>query len=123
MLLDTHIIPHVHCSENTIFFMKMGADYLRYLTELSHGAARTQTLQECHSCYKKAWQQRTLLHPAHPIRLGLALNYCVFFDEIVSNASAAEQLAREAFLEAINEVETLSEEKFKVGTVTRVTRR
>ncbi|MQL86527.1 hypothetical protein Taro_019055 [Colocasia esculenta] len=54
------------------------------------------------------------LSPTHPIRLGLALNFSVFYYEIMNSPERACQLARQAFDEAISELDTLSEDENEI---------
>ena len=49
------------------------------------------------------------MQPTHPIRLGLALNFSVFYYEILNNPELACTLAKTAFDEAIAELDTLNE--------------
>ena len=44
---------------------------------------------------------QTELTPTHPIRLGLALNFSVFYYEILNSPDQACQLAKQAFDDAI----------------------
>lgn len=57
------------------------------------------------------------LPPTHPIRLGLALNFSVFYYEIMASPDKACNLAKQAFDDAIAELDTLSEESYKDSTV------
>uniref|UniRef100_A0A453C5E0 14-3-3 domain-containing protein n=1 Tax=Aegilops tauschii subsp. strangulata TaxID=200361 RepID=A0A453C5E0_AEGTS len=57
------------------------------------------------------------LAPTHPIRLGLALNFSVFYYEILNSPDRACNLAKQAFDEAISELDTLSEESYKDSTL------
>ncbi len=57
------------------------------------------------------------LPPTHPIRLGLALNFSVFYYEILNSAERACKLAKAAFDDAIAELDTLSEESYKDSTL------
>ena len=57
------------------------------------------------------------LPPTHPIRLGLALNFSVFYYEILNSPDKACGLAKQAFDDAIAELDTLSEESYKDSTV------
>ena len=59
----------------------------------------------------------TELPPTHPIRLGLALNFSVFYYEIMNSPDRACQLAKQAFDDAIAELDTLSEESYKDSTL------
>ena len=54
---------------------------------------------------------QTELTPTHPIRLGLALNFSVFYYEILNSPDRACHLAKQAFDDAIAELDTLSEER------------
>jgi 14-3-3 protein epsilon len=57
------------------------------------------------------------LPPTHPIRLGLALNFSVFYYEILNSPDRACNLAKQAFDEAISELDTLGEESYKDSTL------
>ena len=57
------------------------------------------------------------LAPTHPIRLGLALNFSVFYYEILNSPERACSLAKQAFDEAIAELDTLGEESYKDSTL------
>jgi 14-3-3 protein epsilon len=59
----------------------------------------------------------TELAPTHPIRLGLALNYSVFYYEILNSPDKACHLAKQAFDDAIAELDSLSEESYKDSTL------
>ena len=59
----------------------------------------------------------TELAPTHPIRLGLALNFSVFYYEILNSPDRACHLAKQAFDDAIAELDTLSEESYKDSTL------
>ncbi|KAK4479824.1 hypothetical protein RD792_015364 [Penstemon davidsonii] len=59
----------------------------------------------------------TDLPSTHPIRLGLALNFSVFYYEIMNSPERACHLAKQAFDEAIAELDTLSEESYKDSTL------
>lgn len=48
----------------------------------------------------------------HPIRLGLALNYSVFYYEILSSPDIACKLAKQAFDNAIADLDDLEEEVY-----------
>ncbi|XP_032579795.1 14-3-3 protein zeta-like [Drosophila sechellia] len=57
------------------------------------------------------------MQPTHPIRLGLALNFSVFYYEILNSPEKACQLAKQAFDDAIAELDTLNEDFYKDSTL------
>ena len=59
----------------------------------------------------------TELAPTHPIRLGLALNFSVFYYEILNSPDRACHLAKQAFDDAIAELDSLSEESYRDSTL------
>lgn len=93
-------------------------DYHRYLAEFLTGDARKASATEAHDAYKGATEvAQTDLAPTHPIRLGLALNFSVFYYEILNSPDRACHLAKQAFDDAIAELDTLSEESYKDSTL------
>ena len=60
---------------------------------------------------------QTELTPTHPIRLGLALNFSVFYYEILNSPDRACHLAKQAFDDAIAELDSLSEESYSESTI------
>ena len=68
--------------------------------------------------YKSANETATEdLPTTHPIRLGLALNFSVFYYEVLNSPEQACSLAKMAFDDAIQELDTLSEESYKDSTL------
>merc|ERR1712096_482452 len=59
----------------------------------------------------------TELAVTHPIRLGLALNFSVFHYEVLNNPEEACKMARQAFEDAIAELDSVSEDSYKDSTL------
>ncbi|KAH7288571.1 hypothetical protein KP509_31G032200 [Ceratopteris richardii] len=117
-IIDKHLLPASKSGEFSVFFNKMKGDYYRYLAEFKTGDERKHASDQSLSSYKAASDTAaTDLSPTHPIRLGLALNFSVFYYEIVNSPEQACHLAKQAFDEAIAELDTLSEESYKDSTL------
>jgi len=63
--------------------------------------------------YRHASDAAENLKTTHPIRLGLALNYSVFYYEILNSPDLACKLAKTAFDNAISDLEHLEEEEYR----------
>ena len=93
-------------------------DYHRYLAEFAMGDKRKTSADESLEAYKAATSiAQTDLAPTHPIRLGLALNFSVFYYEILNSPDRACHLAKQAFDDAIAELDSLSEESYRDSTL------
>lgn len=117
-VLDKHLIPCASSGESKVFYYKMKGDYHRYLAEFATGNDRKEAAENSLVAYKAASDiAMTELPPTHPIRLGLALNFSVFYYEILNSPDRACRLAKAAFDDAIAELDTLSEESYKDSTL------
>jgi 14-3-3 protein epsilon len=117
-LLDEYLIPTASTGESKVFYLKMKGDYHRYLAEFKTGAERKEAAEQTLMAYKAAQDIALVdLPPTHPIRLGLALNFSVFYYEILNSPERACHLAKQAFDEAIAELDTLGEESYKDSTL------
>ena len=94
-LLDKHLIPKASNAESKVFYLKMKGDYYRYLAEVAVGDKRTAVLDDSQKAYQEAFEiAKSKMQPTHPIRLGLALNFSVFYYEILNSPEKACQLAK-----------------------------
>ena len=88
------------------------------MAEFAGGDERSKSSEAAHESYKSASSiAQSDLAPTHPIRLGLALNFSVFYYEILNSPDRACHLAKQAFDDAIAELDTLSEESYKDSTL------
>ncbi|KAK1396036.1 General regulatory factor 8 [Heracleum sosnowskyi] len=117
-LLESNLVPSASTSESKVFYLKMKGDYHRYMAEFKVGDERKNAAEDTMNSYKAA-QDIALadLAPTHPIRLGLALNFSVFYYEILNSSDKACSMAKQAFEEAIAELDTLGEESYKDSTL------
>ncbi|CAH8841429.1 unnamed protein product [Trichobilharzia szidati] len=116
-LLDEYLVPKATSKESQVFLHKMKGDYHRYRAEFAVGDQRKAAAESSLVAYKEATQIASDLACTHPIRLGLALNFSVFYYEILNNPERACQIAKSAFDLAIAELDTLSEESYKDSTI------
>lgn len=119
-LLDGHLIKDVGPPESKVFYLKMKGDYYRYLAEVetSDEDKRAEVVDSSEKAYKEALAvAEKELAPTHPIRLGLALNFSVFYYEITNAPDNACKLAKQAFDDAIAELDTLKEDSYKDSTL------
>jgi 14-3-3 protein beta/theta/zeta len=115
-LLDKFLIPKASNAESKVFYLKMKGDYYRYLAEVATGENRN--MEDSQKAYQEAFEiSKNKMAPTHPIRLGLALNFSVFYYEILNSPEKACQLAKQAFDEAIAELDTLNEDSYKDSTL------
>eukprot|EP00210_Caulerpa_lentillifera_P003753 g3586.t1 len=117
-LLDDHLIDSSTAGESKVFYLKMKGDYHRYLAEFKSAEGKKEEAEKTFSAYKAA-QDIALseLPPTHPIRLGLALNFSVFYYEIENSPDKACQLAKQAFDDAIAELDKLTDDSYKDSTL------
>jgi len=104
--------------DSHVFYLKMQGDYFRYLSEVSQGEQRKNHVDKSMEAYKEATKiAKERMPTTHPIRLGLALNYSVFYYEIMNNPDEACSLAKSAFDEAIASLDQLNEDSYKDSTL------
>jgi len=110
--------------ESQVFYLKMKGDYHRYLAEVASGDKKAEIIDFSEKAYDAAFSTSRegkggvgAMKPTHPIRLGLALNFSVFYYEIRDNQLKACALAKAAFDEAIAELDTLNEDSYKDSTL------
>jgi len=102
--------------ECQVFYLKMIGDYYRYLTEAFR--SNKEYKDKCNQYYNDAMKLAVEhLEATHPTRLGLALNFSVCHYEILEQKDEACKLAKEAFDEAIEKLDSLNDSSYKDSTL------
>ena len=81
-LIKVSIISKAQSGESKAFFEKMIADYYRYIAESAKGTRLQEVSDAALEYYQKALATSEALEKYNPIRLGLALNFSVFYFEV-----------------------------------------
>lgn len=104
--------------ESQVFYHKMKGDYHRYIAEYKNEGEKALSANSAKEAYQEAMTiAERGLQVTHPIRLGLALNFSVFYYEVLNQPEEACKMARKAFEDAIAELDNVSEESYKDSTL------
>ncbi|OAF66393.1 hypothetical protein A3Q56_05875 [Intoshia linei] len=96
--------------ESIVFYKKMKGDYYRYHAEVTEGEERQKISDLAEAAYTEATElAQNEMKSTNPIRLGLALNFSVFYYEIKNNPTEACRIAKQAFDDAIIQLDGLPE--------------
>mmetsp|Transcript_26796 Transcript_26796/g.63816 ORF Transcript_26796/g.63816 Transcript_26796/m.63816 type:complete len:215 (+) Transcript_26796:112-756(+) len=111
-MLETDLLPNATHQETRVFYLKMRADYYRYIAEFH------PEISECREKAQWASQEAYAacqegLSPTHPIRLGMCLSQAAFHYEILGQTSAAVQMGKKALDEALTQIDDVPEEHYK----------
>jgi 14-3-3 protein epsilon len=113
-LLDRHLVPAAEAGEERVFYHKMQGDYHRYLAEFARRQQRERSAQLALEAYKASYKHAIgTLPPWHPTRLGVALNFSVFFHDVRGSPDRACHLAKHAFDEAVAAMHATPEHTFR----------
>ena len=117
-IIADFLVPQSTSEEAKVLYWKMKGDYHRYLSEFQSSDVRAASSDDALKAYQAASESASLdLLPTHPIRLGLALNFSVFYYEILNHPQKACEIAKVAFDKAIAELDSLNEESYKDSTL------
>ncbi|GAA6108629.1 tyrosine 3-monooxygenase/tryptophan 5-monooxygenase activation protein, theta polypeptide b [Tachysurus ichikawai] len=116
-LLNKYLIENTASYENKVFYLKMKGDYFRYLAEVAPKNDKS-AITDSQQAYQEAFElSKKEMPPTHPIHLGLALNFSVFYYEILNSHVEACNLAKEVLEKATAEVNSLNEDSYKDSTI------
>ena len=115
-LIDDYLLKRASSDESKVFYLKMKGDYYRYLAEFSTGEKNIEVANNSMNSYKQADELATKLPCTNPIKLGLALNFSVFYYEVKNDPKMACKIANDAFDLAIHQLENIEDEQYKDST-------
>ena len=114
-LLDEILIKNTNDAEGRVFFYLMKGDYYRFIAEYASEAGRNKAKQQVLENYQHGLEisEKELVSTTHPTRLKLALNFSVFYHDILNDPHKARDLAQRAFDEAIAKIDEIHDDLFK----------
>ena len=113
-IIDKYLVPNATDSETKVFFLKLKGDYYRYKCEYAIGKDFDDACTKADKVYKEAYDIANKDIPiSSSTRLGLALNYSVFFYEIKGLKEEACRIAKNAFDESMKVLDDLEKSKPK----------
>lgn len=94
------------------FLCHSNGDYQRYLAESAANETRSALVEKSRESYKAAWEIAVSQLPeTDATRLGLALNFSVFYFELLESPDRACHLAKYAFDSALEKLDELPEDE------------
>lgn len=100
-LLDNNLLQNP-TSHSRAFYLKLKADHHRYQAEFFHGADRKEAAGNALLAYKNAASEAERSVPAtDTLRLGIALNFSMFYYDILKAGDRACNVAQKAFDDGI----------------------
>ena len=113
-VVNKYLLPNAKDSETKVFFLKLQGDYWRYKSEYSTGADFDEATDQAEAAYVKANEIAEKDIPiSSSTRLGLILNFSVFYYEIKNRKEEACNLAKNAFDKAMKVLDELEKVKAK----------
>ncbi|KAM7497843.1 hypothetical protein LguiA_022257 [Lonicera macranthoides] len=107
-LIDEHLIPSSSSEESAILLYDLKGSYYMYLAQFKGDIERKEVIATT--------KAESYLSPAHPSRLSLALNLSAFYCDVLNNPERGFHLAKQAFDEAIADLDSLNEESYRIST-------
>ena len=93
-----------------VFYIKMKGDYNRYIAEYAEGDLKKQVFDNALKAYEEASEIAKSLPKLSHISLGLALNFSVFYYEIINDHKKAIEMAKSAIEKAEKEILNIDED-------------
>lgn len=91
--IDNHLLKKADENEAKVFYLKMKGDYNRYIAEYAQGELKQKAADNALQAYQAASNEAKGLSQIHPITLGLALNFSVFYYEVMNDHETACKIA------------------------------
>eukprot|EP00009_Paramoeba_aestuarina_P002815 CAMPEP_0201523292 /NCGR_PEP_ID=MMETSP0161_2-20130828/19287_1 /ASSEMBLY_ACC=CAM_ASM_000251 /TAXON_ID=180227 /ORGANISM="Neoparamoeba aestuarina, Strain SoJaBio B1-5/56/2" /LENGTH=273 /DNA_ID=CAMNT_0047922357 /DNA_START=33 /DNA_END=854 /DNA_ORIENTATION=+ len=104
--------------EIRVFYLKMQGDYYRYRAETIVETENEEYKELALKSYSEALDiAAPHLKATHPVRLGLVLNFSVFYYEILKDTEKGVAMAKSAFEDGVSGIESLDEEAYKESSL------
>ena len=110
-IVQDNCLPKAGDDEAKVFYLKMVGDYYRYTAETAAGSKLSEVVENAAKFYEQATEAAKKLKPYNSNKLGLALNYSVFFYELKNDSAKACVIAEEALNGARDEIDNMDNDE------------
>ena len=111
-VIDKYLLPNAQDPESKVFYLKLKADYIRYLCEVTKDKEYAKAIEDTEKVYKEAYEIANKELPViNNARIGLCLNFSVFYYEVKGDKKEGCKIAKKAFEDSMKYLDDL--EKFK----------
>ena len=107
---DDQLLKKAEDDEAKVFYIKMKGDYNRYIAEYAEGDLKKEVSDGGLKSYEEATEIAKNLPVLNPIALGLALNFSVFYYEVINDHKKAIEIAKTAVEKADKELPNIDED-------------
>jgi 14-3-3 protein epsilon len=113
--IQESLLSKANDDESNVFYNKMKADYYRYIAENNESERKKLFAEKSLNSYEAAMEVAGNLNITNPIRLGLALNFSVFYYEVIGDNDKACNIAKDTISKASEPLSYIEveDEKFK----------
>ena len=105
--VNDHSLKKADSPESKTFYLKMIGDYYWYIAECVKGDKLAEVTEHALQFYTRAAEQGKALPSYNSTRLGLSLNFSVFFYELKNDSKKACEIAQEALDGAKADIESM----------------
>ncbi len=109
--VNDYSIKRATTPESKAFYLKMIGDYYRYIAECVKGDKLAEVTQKALEFYTQANEVAKELPSYNSTRLGLSLNFSVFYYELKNDSKKACELAQEALDGAKADIESMDNDE------------
>ena len=99
--------------ESETYFYKMIGDFYRYMASIAYDEQLESVKAGALESYMLATKSAESLHPCNMIKLGLALNFSVFYFEVMENHKESCEVNVSALDAALEKIDEVDEETYR----------
>lgn len=109
--IDTILIKNAQENLTKIYYLKLKADFNRYITEYEKGISKERALNSALKAYQEGMALAKNMNIMNRFLLGLALNYSIFQYEVVGERKNAMSIAEECLNKVDKELPSFNMDK------------
>lgn len=111
-MINEFLLPNAKDSESKVFYLRLKADHFRYLSEITKEKEYNKAIENAEKAYKEAYEIAIKDLPViNSTRVGLCLNFAVFYYEVKGDKKEGCKIAKKSFEDSMKYLDEL--EKFK----------